>query len=45
MHQKEGASVSEWLSLRDGSSLSEVLNKELKVPVTGDAYEEHEGST
>jgi frataxin len=31
MDQKEGGAVHDWLSLRDGTSLTEVLRKELGV--------------
>jgi len=31
MNQKEGASVGDWVYLRDGSSLTAILRKELGV--------------
>jgi frataxin len=31
MHQKEGAGSGDWIYLRDGSSLTELLRKELGV--------------
>jgi frataxin len=40
MHQKEGAGSGDWIYLRDGSSLTEILRKELGVNFgseTGDA--------
>ena len=31
MHQKEGAGTSDWLYMRDGSSLTDLLKKEVGV--------------
>ena len=33
MHQKEGAGTGDWIYLRDGSSLSEILRKEFGINV------------
>lgn len=38
MNQKEGAGVDDWIYLRDGSSLTELLKKEMGIQVTTDAY-------
>ena len=40
MHQKEGGGVGEWVYLRDGTSLTEVLRKELGISVDVDGHEE-----
>jgi len=34
MHQKEGAGVGEWIYLRDGTSLTALLKKEVGVDVS-----------
>lgn len=34
MNQKEGAGVGEWIYLRDGTSLTTLLKKEVGVDVT-----------
>ncbi|KAF2224740.1 Frataxin-like domain-containing protein [Elsinoe ampelina] len=36
MESKEGSGVGEWMYLRDGSTLSELLRKELGISVVGD---------
>lgn len=36
MHQKEGSGSGDWIYLRDGTSLSSVMNKELGINVTAD---------
>ena len=38
MHQKEGGGVGDWVYIRDGTKLSDVLSKELgiSVDVAGD---------
>lgn len=33
MHQKEGGGVGDWVYLRDGTSLTELLRKELGITV------------
>lgn len=36
MHEKEGAGSSDWIYMRDGSSLTELLKKEINVQLTTD---------
>ena len=36
MHQKEGSGSGDWIYLRDGTSLSSVMNKELGINTTAD---------
>jgi len=36
MNQKEGAGTEEWIYLRDGTSLTEILRKELGVQRAND---------
>jgi len=36
MHEKEGCGSGDWVYLRDGTTLSELLRKELGVDVTVD---------
>lgn len=40
MHQKEGGGTGDWVYLRDGTSLSELLRKELGISVDVDGTEE-----
>lgn len=39
MNQKEGAGVGEWIYLRDGTSLTDLLKKEVGVDVTAVAVD------
>lgn len=39
MNQKEGAGTGEWVYLRDGSKLVDLLKKEVGVDVKGWIYE------
>jgi len=36
MHEKEGGGVGDWIYLRDGTSLTEVIRKELGVEISRD---------
>ena len=38
-HQKEGAGLGEWVYIRDGTSLSELLRKEIGVNVESEGDE------
>lgn len=41
MNEKEGSGEGEWIYLRDGSSLEEILRKELGFSVDISGHEEH----
>lgn len=40
MDQKEGGGVGDWIYIRDGTSLSDILRKEIGIDVTIDNLEE-----
>lgn len=40
MHQKEGGGVGDWIYLRDGTSLVDLLRKELGISIDVDGTEE-----
>ena len=39
LHEKEGSGVGEWVYLRDGTTLSEIMRKELGITVDIDGSE------
>ncbi|KJY01154.1 mitochondrial chaperone Frataxin like protein [Zymoseptoria brevis] len=45
MHQKEGGGTGEWVYLRDGTNLTELLGEELGIHIYAQAGEEMKGST
>lgn len=44
MHEKEGAGSEDWTYIRDGTSLSELLKKELGVQVAADGSDGSDGT-
>lgn len=43
MHQKEGCGVGEWVYLRDGSTLGELVRAEMGVTVIGEEVRDESG--
>lgn len=39
MHSKEGSGIGDWVYLRDGTTLGDVLRKELSISVNADEHE------
>ena len=40
MHEKEGSGMGDWIYLRDGSSLTELLRKEMGITIDLVGHEE-----